>query len=193
MVTLSRRGARKSNKRGRSKRSLKGGKYDGPNKTYNRIDSDSTLYRLSITEDSSSNKIYTLDFSYAEGKRLSGVSRLTSITDKYSSIASGMINSHMANKYSDAFIKAFCITGMDNIKSIQDIIGMLFAEGVDGAKQRKLIITEKSDSVEIELKNNESTENTTIVKKTTFEDYLRSLGDGLMPVTTALVPNDYEN
>jgi hypothetical protein len=178
MVKLSRRGAsngrsrRSLKKRSSRTRMMKGGAYDGPDKIYNRMKLGSTLYELSITSDDADNKVYTLDFGKAKG----------AVVDTGMKIFKR--NESIANEYSDAFIKAFGIMDTVNTNAIKVIIGKLFAQGVDGAKQRKLIITEKSSSVDIKLTKDGDTEDEVTVTKSTFEDYLRSLGDGIMPSTT---------
>ena len=88
-------------------------------------------------------------------------------------------NEDIAKKYSDTFIGAFGITG-EHEQKIRGIIGKLFTEGVAGAKQKKLIITDKSNSIDIELINLGGvslTKELNVPTTQTFDKYLRGLDD----------------
>ena len=176
MVKLSRRGAsngrsrRSLKKRLSRKQVLKGGKYDVTKSEHNRIKDGRRLYQLSTTTDGP-NKVYTLDFSKVGG-----------VASKFLKFANFIIpGDTLVNTYSDAFIKAYNIKD-DQKEKVTKIITSLFATGVDGAKEKKLIITEKPDNtVDIELVLVNGGKDT-IESTSKFEDYLNSLGDGIMPI-----------
>jgi hypothetical protein len=179
-LSRSRKDVRKSNKRGRSRRSLKkrssrtrmmkGGQYYALEPIYKRKSMGSTLYELSLKKEGE-NTVYTLDFSKASG----------ALVDVGMKIFKK--NEGIAAKYSNTFIDAFGITDQDNKNKVVDIIGALFAEGVDGAKHKKLIITVKpSNRVDIKLTNDDQTDKEIFDVPVTksFDDYLTGLGEGIV-------------
>ena len=88
-------------------------------------------------------------------------------------------NADIATEYSNTFIGAFGITG-EHEQKIRGIIEKLFAEGVAGAKQKKLIITDKSNSIDIELINLKGvslTKELNVPTTKPFDAYLRGLDD----------------
>jgi hypothetical protein len=148
---------------------MKGGAYTTAG-TYLRKKGDSTLYELTMDVANEERKVYTLDFTKAEGARVSVMKAIPQF----------LIN----KEYSNAFIKAFGITDTVNTNAVKIMIEKLFAGGVEGAKTRKLIITEMPSSVDIELTENDVSKHTVTVTKDTgssFEGYLRTLGEGIMP------------
>ena len=173
MVKLSRKGKsrrvrpRKSLKNRSSRRQMmKGGKYYGLDPIYRRKEFGSILYELSLKKDGD-NIVYTLDFSKASGALVNVGMKLFKR------------NEDIAKKYSDTFIGAFGITG-EHEQKIRGIIGKLFTEGVAGAKQKKLIITDKSNSIDIELINLGGvslTKELNVPTTQTFDKYLRGLDD----------------
>lgn len=174
MVKLSRKGKsrrvrpRKSLKKRSSRRQMmKGGKYYGLDPAiYKRIKAKAVLYELSLKKDGD-NIVYTLDFSKASGALVDFGMKLF------------RKNEDIATEYSNTFIGAFGITG-EHEQKIRGIIEKLFAEGVAGAKQKKLIITDKSTSIDIELINLEGvslTKELNVPTTQTFDKYLRGLGD----------------
>ena len=182
MVKLSRKGVRKSNKRGRSRRSLKkrssrrrmmkGGQYYALEPIYKRKNMGSTLYELSLKKEGE-NTVYTLDFSKASGA-------VVDIGMKFFKKNEGI-----ATKYSNTFIDAFGITVQEYKDKVVGIIGELFAEGVEGAKHKKLIITVKpSNLVDIKLtmdgqdQSDKELLNVPVTKS--FDEYLRGLGEGIV-------------
>jgi hypothetical protein len=182
MVKLSRKGVRKSNKRGRSRRSLKkrssrtrmmkGGQYYGLEPIYKRKNMGSTLYELSLKKEGE-NTVYTLDFSKATGA-------LVDVGMKFFKK-----NENIATKYSNTFIDAFGITDQESKNKVIGIIGYLFAEGVEGAKHKKLIITVKPDNlVDIKLTKDDQVEtgNDIVDVQVTksFDEYLSGLGEGIV-------------
>lgn len=180
MVKLSRRGA--SN--GRSRRSLKkrssrkqvltGGEYQKDIKEYERLNMvKSPLYKLTINDTDANNKIYTLDFS------------------KVGIIASGLLkvvtNSFIVKKYANTFIGAFGIDDEGDKRKINDVLTQLFATGVAGAKQKKLVISESPTDVAVDLTDlggkSLLTEPTNIKKGSpSFEKFLMTLDDALIPI-----------
>lgn len=182
MVKLSRRVPRKSKriyskkslkKRLSRRRMLKGGKYEGPDKTYKRTvgfrGMGGTLYELTIVNDKG-NKTFKLKFSVASG----------AVT--YAPV------DVLIKTYSDTFIKAFQVT--DDSSKVQDIITQLFEGGIKGLKNRVLAITEPANGTTVTLvllegenENTIATQNITKgSSKPLFEDFLLSLGDDIKPL-----------
>jgi hypothetical protein len=176
MVKLSRKGARsKRSLKNRSsrKRLMKGGAWVEGTKNYNRIKNSSILYELSISDTSDGKKVYTLDFSK--------VGRLGSAMMKTKNIFGNFVGEKLDDTYSKVFIEAFGITDDSSKTNVIKVMKQLFATGVDGAKEKKLIITESSDTVDIELVLVNGGKETIRVNSK-FEDYLKGLGDGIMPI-----------
>lgn len=182
MVKLSRRGPRKS-KRSYSKKSLKkrlsrrrmlkGGKYEGPDRTYKRTAGfrgmGGTLYELTIVNDATNrNKTFKLNFSVVKG----GVQYLPI--------------DMLIKKYTDTFINAFQVT--DDSGKVADIIEKLFAGKIEGLKKRVLAITEpeEGNTVTLVLLEGDNTVATQDITKGSskpmFEDFLYSLKDDINPV-----------
>jgi hypothetical protein len=165
MVKLSRKGVRKSNNRGRSRRSFKrgGSAFKGENGTFLRKDTatgigkQSTLYKLTVNDD-----VYTLDFSVADLGFLIG-------------IATG------PKKYTNTLKEAFGVVG-DNDNNSAVITGMMFAlfnGGNNEAKKRKLKITKEEPNFKIELMtDNDTLMNGTISSPPTdIGTFLQKLSD----------------
>ena len=178
MVKLSRRGAsngrsrRSLKKRSSRKRLMKGGAYDNTKSKFVRKNMvGSPLYELTIARNPD-DTVYTLDFSK--------VGRLASGT------LLAMPNKIIINRYSDTFIGAFGIDEDASKESIRQIITELFNGGVAGAKTRKLIITERSSDVDVELQDTAGSTIGTVVTFNkgvpSFEKFLMTLDDALMPI-----------
>jgi hypothetical protein len=167
MVKLSRRVHRKS-KRIYSKKSLKGGKYEGPGKSYLRKKMGSTLYKLTSEMDDNNNMVYTLDFSVAGGMAL------------------GFKNTFgdLAKQYAEILKKAMGVfDGSEDATRIEKVIKLLFDGGVDGAKNRLLKITQPPPTaINLSLfKDGESMANEVIEKPADFGSFLLTLGDNIKP------------
>jgi hypothetical protein len=176
MVKLSRKGAhskRSLKNRSSRKRLMKGGAWVDGATSYNRIKNRSILYELSISESSEGNKVYTLDFSKVGGVGAAMMKTKNIFGDKFN------LGEKLDDTYSKVFIEAFGIEDEDSKAKVIEVMKQLFATGVDGAKEKKLIITESPENVDIELVLvNGGKETINVSKK--FEDYLKGLGDGIM-------------
>ena len=159
---------------------MKGGVYTDVG-TYNRLQemsSNKILYQLTSEQDQQGNMKYTLDFTK---------SNIDSIKKFGIKVFDWMI----IKTYKDSFIKAFDVRDNNSKTNIEELMNKLFAGGIEGAKTRKLVITEKNGEkfVTIQLVENDGTTLHKLVDKSDtnikFPDFLKSLGDMIMPAPAA--------
>ena len=113
------------------------------------------------------NKVYTLDFTKSDLE--------DNIMTNY------FFN---ADKFSEILKKGLDVTEQSDIDKINEVITKLFEGDIDGAKKRMLIITEKSETIDIMLSQNGNNLKTVTINsyKNSFGDFLMTLGDDINPI-----------
>lgn len=185
MVKLSRRQVKKRSLRRRTakkrvmkRRAMKGGAYNDVGTYYRFKELPEVLYELTSEKDTDGNMTYTLKFNK---------SNIVSIKKFGITVPDSLI----IKTYKDTFIKAFDVRDDISKTNIEELMNKLFAGGVEGAKTRKLVITEKNNEkfVTIQLVENDGTTLHKLVDKSDtnikFPDFLKSLGDMIMPAPAA--------
>jgi len=141
---------------------MKGGDYAGPGK-YIRTSFGLNVYALESREEND-NTIYTLDFSVA------------------GTVVGARAN---AEKYTQLLKNAMGVVGnaSPDATAIKGIIDELFKDGSDGAKNKKLIITQpKPVNISLQLTDSSDAkigESRTIVKPDQFGGFLLGLGSAV--------------
>jgi hypothetical protein len=185
MVKQSRRQVKKRSLRRRTakkrvmkRRAMKGGVYDGDGTYYRLKELPQVLYELTSEKDINGNMTFTLNFN-----------KSNTVSIKKFGIT--VPDSLIIKTYKDAFIKAFDVRDDNSKTNIEQLMNKLFAGGIEGAKTRKLVISEKNGEkiVTIQLVENDGSTLHKLVDKSDanikFPDFLKSLGDMIMPAPAA--------
>lgn len=170
---------RTAKKRVMKRRTMKGGVYNDVGTYYRFKELPQVLYELTSEKDINGNMTYTLKFNK---------SNIVSIKKFGITVPDSLI----IKTYKDTFIKAFDVRDDNSKTNIEELMNKLFAGGIEGAKTRKLVISEKNGEkfVTIQLVENDGT---TLLHKLVdksdtnikFPDFLKSLGDMIMPAPAA--------
>jgi hypothetical protein len=157
---------------------MKGGVYDGDGTYYRLKELPQVLYELTSEKDINGNMTFTLNFN-----------KSNTVSIKKFGIT--VPDSLIIKTYKDAFIKAFDVRDDNSKTNIEQLMNKLFAGGIEGAKTRKLVISEKNGEkiVTIQLVENDGSTLHKLVDKSDanikFPDFLKSLGDMIMPAPAA--------